>query len=170
MDHRRDLVSGWWNSPPVNIKQPLLARSVLRNLRSVCIETRFSSAHFYSINSWSKQRNQKEFGKCYDPDHHGHGHDYRLHVFLNPRAASSNGLRRWLTAIEKLQQRIDHRHLNYCLPQFQKKIPTTENLAQWWWDELNQSATDKHRSDLIGLRLWEREDLWVDLFVDDRSF
>ncbi|MEI7973951.1 MAG: 6-carboxytetrahydropterin synthase [Bdellovibrio sp.] len=121
---------------------------------------RFSCAHFYRLDHWSEQRNRSEFGLCYSKAGHGHGHDYDLEIELELRSNSDQDLSylqsQALEKLSQLRELLDHRHLNLDFDFFKSKLPTTENLALFCWDQLKVLP-------LRRLRLFEREDLWVDL-------
>ncbi|MCX7979289.1 MAG: 6-carboxytetrahydropterin synthase, partial [Bdellovibrionaceae bacterium] len=53
---------------------------------------------------------------------------------------------------------LDHRHLNHDIAEFKTTIPTTENIALWILQRL--TAYRKH---LRSLRLYEMDDLWVEV-------
>lgn len=126
---------------------------------------RFSCAHFYRLDHWSEQRNRSEFGLCYSKEGHGHGHDYTLEIELELKCEPNSNSDSILTHLQskaqeelsRLQELLDHRHLNLDFDFFKTKIPTTENLALFCWDQLKVLPLSR-------LRLFEREDLWVDLY------
>lgn len=85
---------------------------------------RFSCAHLYHQPSWDEAQNQRTFGKCFSD--HGHGHDYELWIETPLAGASFEKLRE---AGAELREHLDHKHLNFTIPEFKTQVPTTENLA-----------------------------------------
>ncbi len=59
----------------------------------------------------------------------------------------------------EVADRMDHRHLNYEVPELAGKIPTCENIATVIWELLAPKIT-KGRLDRV--RLYESPDLFVD--------
>src|SRR4029077_1388808 len=94
----------------------------------------FSAAHLYHQKKWSAEKNRATFGACFTE--HGHGHNYTWEVtLLKPRPAElpSLSFETWLAraqaSLEQIVQSLDHQHLNFIIPEFFEKIPTTENIA-----------------------------------------
>lgn len=124
------------------------------------ISTQWSSAHFYKQPAWSTDKNQSVFGKCYSE--FGHGHDYKLEAEFEILNEQTQAL---LTQILKdLHETLDHHHLNFVIPEFKTKIPTTENLAQFCSDFiLNKTKSQNISAELKLVRLFEKPDLWSEI-------
>jgi 6-pyruvoyltetrahydropterin/6-carboxytetrahydropterin synthase len=56
---------------------------------------------------------------------------------------------------------MDHRHLNYEVPPFDKIIPTVENVARDIWNRLEHDLRFGNAR-LQNVRLYETADLYVD--------
>lgn len=130
---------------------------------------RFSAAHRYWRPEWSEARNREVFGACANP--HGHGHNYVLEVAVQGPVDAQTGFSVDLGFVDGVLRRevvtaLDHQHLNHAVPHFAegRAIPTTENLAAWIWERLEPHFRGEVR--LVGLRLREDEDLWVDYLPD----
>lgn len=98
----------------------------------------FSAAHRYFRPEWSPERNRETFGAC--GNEHGHGHRYECHVTVSGQLESDTDMvvnLRWLDSVleEVVTRRLDHRHLNHDVPEFDfgRHIPTTEALAVYIW-------------------------------------
>lgn len=117
----------------------------------------FSSAHFYKQAQWSPEKNQEEFGKCFTE--FGHGHDYVLEIEIqgdNPIALS--------TCVQKVLDQLDHQHLNFVIPEFQKKIPTTENISLHLQNEIQKEFLRAQiKAQILSLKLSENSEIWVEL-------
>jgi 6-pyruvoyltetrahydropterin/6-carboxytetrahydropterin synthase len=61
---------------------------------------------------------------------------------------------------------FDHKYLNLDTPFFKDRIPTTENIARVLFDRIDQELTDKGDFGLHKIRLYERSDLYVDVWRD----
>ncbi|HUE96291.1 MAG TPA: 6-carboxytetrahydropterin synthase [Longimicrobiaceae bacterium] len=131
----------------------------------------FSAAHRYHRPEWSEERNRERFGACANP--HGHGHNYTLEVMVAGAPHGDTGFSADLAMLdrilrEKIVARLDHRHINHAIEEFGPggKIPTTENVVIWIWEQL---APEIREATLVRLRLREDPDLFVDYFGPDPS-
>ncbi len=104
----------------------------------------FSAAHRLHTPELSDEVNQKIFGKCNNPN--GHGHNYTILVTvsqeLDPKTSESQD-REALDRIvrEKIVDRFDHQHLNFD-PAFRDVVTTGENLAKLVWELLVKEIPD----------------------------
>jgi 6-pyruvoyltetrahydropterin/6-carboxytetrahydropterin synthase len=124
----------------------------------------FSASHYYHNPSFTPEDNRRLFGKCNNPN--GHGHNYTLEVTLkgdiDPRTGYVVDLKDVKEALNReVMDVFDHRFLNKEIPEFADKIPTTENLAISIWKRLERGlgAACLHR-----VRLYESPDLFVDYY------
>ncbi|MBZ5629905.1 MAG: 6-carboxytetrahydropterin synthase [Acidobacteriia bacterium] len=124
----------------------------------------FSAAHYYHNPEFSPEENQRIFGKCNNPN--GHGHNYTLEVTVkgavNPRSGFVVDLKDLKDTLEsEVLSALDHRFLNKEVPEFRDRIPTTENLAIVIWERLQpkMKVAQLHR-----VRVYETPDLFVDCY------
>jgi 6-pyruvoyltetrahydropterin/6-carboxytetrahydropterin synthase len=124
----------------------------------------FSAAHYYHNPEFSPEENQRTFGKCNNPN--GHGHNYTLEVTVkgevNPRSGFVVDLKDLKDVLEReVLSALDHRFLNKEVPEFRDRIPTTENLAIAIWERLHGklNVAKLHR-----VRVFETPDLFVDYY------
>ena len=124
----------------------------------------FSAAHYYHNPEFSPEENQRIFGKCNNPN--GHGHNYTLEVTVkgevNPRSGFVVDLKELKNMLEReVLSALDHRFLNKEVPEFRDRIPTTENLAIAIWERLHSklNVAKLHR-----VRVFETPDLFVDFY------
>jgi len=99
---------------------------------------RFCAAHRLHAKELSDDVNRKVFGKCNNPN--GHGHNYTILVTVCGEINSQTGEVTDRESLDhlvatKIVERFDHRHLNHD-PAFQDVVTTGENLARFIWDEL----------------------------------
>ena len=135
----------------------------LQSLRGFAVS--FSCAHFYRHLKWSDEKNQSTFGRCFSLGNHGHGHDYKLWIEAAGPWCNSEKFKILKAAGLRLQEYLDHRHLNYEVPFFQNKtsaeaslrIPTTENLVLFCRDFLQQELC----CDLSQISLTLHENAWL---------
>ncbi|MBW3621793.1 MAG: 6-carboxytetrahydropterin synthase [Armatimonadetes bacterium] len=105
----------------------------------------FSAAHRLHSPVLSDEENREVFGKCNHPN--GHGHNYGLEVTVSGEADPDTGMVMDLTRLDEVVHRqvvdrMDHRHLNYDLPEFEALNPTSENLAVVAWSLLKPELGD----------------------------
>jgi len=124
----------------------------------------FSASHFYHNPEFSAEENQRVFGKCNNPN--GHGHNYTLEVTVKGQVDKRSGFVVDLKQLKEIMLRevidvLDHRFLNREIPEFKNHIPTTENLAISIWNRL-QAKLNVAR--LHRVRVYETPDLFVDYY------
>jgi 6-pyruvoyltetrahydropterin/6-carboxytetrahydropterin synthase len=100
---------------------------------------RFNAAHRLFRPDYSEEQNLKVFGKCSNPN--WHGHNYTLLVTVKGEVSEETGFvtnLRELSRIinEKIILPLDHRNINLEVPFMQGKLASTENLAVAIWQEL----------------------------------
>lgn len=124
----------------------------------------FSASHYYHNPEMTAEENRQIFGKCNNP--HGHGHNYTLEVTVKGKVDPRSGFVVDLKLLKEVMHRevidaLDHRHLNKEVPEFAKKIPTSENLAIAIWERLRPKlkVAQLHR-----IRVYETDDLFVDFY------
>ena len=126
----------------------------------------FSAAHRYHNPAFSAEENRRIFGKCNNPN--GHGHNYVLEVTVGGEADPVTGMVLDLKELKEIlereiMERMDHRFLNYEVPELANQIPTCENIAALVWKLL---APKIKKGRLARVRLWESSDLYVDCYGD----
>jgi 6-pyruvoyltetrahydropterin/6-carboxytetrahydropterin synthase len=129
----------------------------------------FSASHIYHNPAFSADENRRIFGKCNNP--HGHGHNYTLEVTIAGEPDPKTGMVLDLKELKEILQkeivdRMDHRHLNYEVPELAEKIPTCENVALVIWSLLKPKITT---GKLDRVRLYESADLYADVTDGDCS-
>jgi len=122
----------------------------------------FSASHFYWVDSWLPEENQRVFGKC--ANRNGHGHNYTLEVTVQGKVDPVTGFVVDLKQLKEILERevvsvYDHRHLNHEVPEFRTMQPTSENIAIAIWRRLEGKIPG---ADLVKVRVYEMEDLYAD--------
>lgn len=124
----------------------------------------FSASHYYHNPKLSAEENQRLFGKCNNPN--GHGHNYVLEVTVKGAVNGKSGFVVDLRDLKDVMGRevldaLDHRFLNKEVPEFFTAIPTTENLSIAIWQRLEPKFT---AAQLHRVRVYETPDLFVDFY------
>jgi 6-pyruvoyltetrahydropterin/6-carboxytetrahydropterin synthase len=92
----------------------------------------FNSAHRLLNNNWSEQKNEDVFGKCYNPNYHGHNYDLivRLTGEIDPETGYVMDMKILSNLIRQhIISRFDHKNLNEDTEEFKQLNPTAENIV-----------------------------------------
>uniref|UniRef100_A0ABM5EQJ9 6-pyruvoyl tetrahydrobiopterin synthase n=1 Tax=Pogona vitticeps TaxID=103695 RepID=A0ABM5EQJ9_9SAUR len=89
----------------------------------------------------SDEENQKLFGKCNNPN--GHGHNYKVEVTVRGEIDPTTGMVINLTDLkdymeEAIMEPLDHKNLDKDVPYFADVVSTTENVAVFIWENLHK--------------------------------
>lgn len=125
----------------------------------------FQCLHRYNVDQWTSEQNQQNFGACFTPTGHGHNYEVEAH-FEGPIDPVSGMILNLVDAdliLQKVVGPLDGKHLNFEVPEFKNKVPTTEALATFLAAEI-QRTLDIPGVKLAKLRLYEYDDLWVDVW------
>lgn len=99
----------------------------------------FNAAHRLHNKHWSKEKNEEVFGKCNNPNYHGHNYDLEVTVIGHINADTGYVIdTKILSNIikQKVLEPFDHKNLNLDVPLFKNKNPTVENIAVVIYDEI----------------------------------
>ena len=101
----------------------------------------FNAAHRLFRKDWSDEKNAKVFGKCSNPNFHGHNYELIVAVTgeINPETGFVMDLKDLKDLIyEKIEQAFDHKNLNVEVEEFQDLNPTAENISVVIWRKLRK--------------------------------
>ena len=92
----------------------------------------FNSAHRLFNRNWTEEKNDAVFGKCNNPNYHGHNYD--LVVKLTGEIDPETGYVMDMKILSKLIRqhvisRFDHKNLNEDTEEFKSLNPTAENIV-----------------------------------------
>jgi len=123
---------------------------------------RFNAAHRVYNPAFSDADNQSTFGKCNNPN--WHGHNYTLEVSVTGPVDERTGYVVDLSALKQLVQRevidkVDHRNMNLEVDFMRGINPTSENIVLACWRVLEPRVSP---GTLTRLRLWETENNYVE--------
>ena len=127
---------------------------------------RFSAAHRLFRSDFSDEQNLNTFGKCSNPN--WHGHNYTLYVTVkgavNPETGFVVNLKDLSQLIEsQIIEKLDHRNINLEVNFMQGKLASTENLAISIWDEL-EAPVKELGGILHCIKVCETENNFVEYF------
>lgn len=119
------------------------------------LERSFSAAHCLRVRTLSDEENQRVYGKCSNPN--GHGHRYTVQATLaapiDERSGTVFGLDRFADGLERVLAGLDHRHLDHEVEAFRDRPSTGENIALVLWPLLAAALDER----LVRLRIFETE-------------
>jgi len=99
----------------------------------------FNAAHRLFRADWDDAKNFEVFGKCSNPNYHGH--NYELVVSVTGQVDPETGFVMDLKVLKKMiktevEDQLDHKNLNLEIPEFKEKNPTAENISVYIWNRL----------------------------------
>lgn len=120
----------------------------------------FNAAHRLYRPDWDDAKNKEIFGKCSNPNYHGH--NYELIVSVKGEIDPETGFVMDMKILKNLirsevEDAFDHKNLNIEVPEFKNLNPTAENIVVVIWNKLR-----KHISTSL--------DLEVVLYETPRNF
>ena len=138
-----------------------MSRTVLITRRE-----RFSAAHKLHREDWSEEKNAEVFGKCANPN--WHGHNYQLFVTVKSTVNSSTGFVMDLKLLgdiikDKVISQTDHKNINLDTPFMDGIMSSTENICLAIWDEL-EGEISAHGAQLHCVKLQETENNFVEFY------
>jgi 6-pyruvoyltetrahydropterin/6-carboxytetrahydropterin synthase len=115
----------------------------------------FCAAHRLFNPAWNNEQNARVFGKCNNPN--GHGHNYDLEVTVAGEPPPDTGmvidLKELAAIVEReLVELVDHKNLNLDVEFLRGVIPTAENMAVAFWKIL---APKIPNGKLYSIKLYE---------------
>src|SRR5262249_55179716 len=124
----------------------------------------FAASHYYHNPNFTPEQNRATFGKCNNPN--GHGHNYTLEGTEKGKVDPKSGFVVDLKQLKEVMNRevldaMDHRFLNKEVPGVFNRIPTTENLPVAIWQRLSPKL---NTAQLHRVRLYETPDLFADFY------
>jgi 6-pyruvoyltetrahydropterin/6-carboxytetrahydropterin synthase len=122
----------------------------------------FSAAHRVHNPAMSDEENRRTFGKCNNPNWHGHNYilDVSVRGALEERTGYVMDLARVRDVVQKhVIEKVDHRNLNLEVDFLADVIPTTENIVVAVWRVLEPALKPARLTRLV---LWETVNNYVE--------
>ena len=104
----------------------------MNNKVSVYRKEHFNAAHRLYNPAWDHGKNDAVFGKCNNPNFHGHNYEIVVKLTGIPDAVTGFVIDLKLLSDlikEDVIEKLDHRNLNLDVPEFKEKNPTVENIV-----------------------------------------
>jgi len=118
----------------------------------------FSACHRLHSRDLTDEANRELFGKCNNPN--GHGHNYTVEVTVKGRIDPSTGMVMNITDLKKIiesevMRPLDHKNIDLDVPWFTDQVSTAENIAVFIWKRVcNRLPKQAH---LHQIKVWETE-------------
>ena len=112
----------------------------------------FNAAHRLYRQDWSDSKNNEVFGKCNNPNFHGH--NYELIVSVTGPINSETGFVIDMKVLKDLIKReiensFDHKNLNLEVMEFKNLNPTAENIAVVIFNKLRPLIDAKNELEIV---------------------
>jgi 6-pyruvoyltetrahydropterin/6-carboxytetrahydropterin synthase len=127
---------------------------------TVSRKAHFNAAHRLYRKDWSTEQNNAIFGKCNNPNYHGHNYELIVSVTgaIDPETGFVMDVKILSDMIKKhVEDQFDHKNLNLDVPAFSELNPTAENIAVVIWN-------------LLRVEIKETLDLEITLYETPRNF
>ncbi|TKT88738.1 6-pyruvoyl trahydropterin synthase family protein [Dyadobacter frigoris] len=126
----------------------------------------FNAAHRLHNPAWSEEKNEEVFGKCNNPNFHGHNYELIIQVIgeLNKETGFVIDMKVLSSIIkDNVLDRFDHKNLNLDIEEFRNLNPSAENIAVVIYDILRPKIDAELA---LKIRLYETERNFVEYPVD----
>ena len=112
----------------------------------------FNAAHRLYNEEWPNDKNERVFGKCNNPNFHGH--NYELIVSVQGEIDPVTGFVMDMKVLKDLikaevEDYMDHKNLNIEVPEFKKLNPTAENIAVVIWQKLRPHIMESNELEVV---------------------
>ena len=127
---------------------------------------RFNAAHRLFKPDYSEEKNLEVFGKCSNPNWHGHNYELFVTVKgdINPETGFLVNLKKLSKIIrDTVIQKLDHKNINLEVDFMKGKLASTENLAVGIWEELKPLISELN-TQLHCVKVVESENNYVEYF------
>jgi 6-pyruvoyltetrahydropterin/6-carboxytetrahydropterin synthase len=101
----------------------------------------FNAAHRLYRKEWTNEKNDSIFGKCNNPNFHGHNYELLVSVTgaIDPETGYVIDMKVLADLItDEVENKLDHKNLNLDVPEFSDTIPTAENIAVFIYNALKK--------------------------------
>lgn len=132
---------------------------------------RFNAAHKLFKEGWSDEQNLAIFGKCSNPN--WHGHNYELFVTVKGEINPDTGFvidLKFLNHLikERVIDKLDHKNVNLDVDFMHGKMASTEVLAVAIWEQLDAPIRGEGCY-LHSVKLYETENNFVEYFGKENA-
>ena len=119
---------------------------------TVSRKAHFNAAHRLYRKDWSDEQNDAIFGKCSNPNFHGHNYDLIVSVTgpIDPNTGYVMDMKVLKDYIKsEVEDAFDHKNLNIEVPEFADTIPTAENIVVVIYNKLKKILTSEQSMEVV---------------------
>ena len=112
----------------------------------------FNAAHRLYRKDWTFEKNDTVFGKCNNPNFHGHNYDMIVSVTgqIDPETGYVMDVKILSDIIkEEIENKFDHKNLNLDVPEFLDLNPTAENIVVVIWNKIRNRIDYKFDIEVV---------------------
>lgn len=112
----------------------------------------FNAAHRLYRKDWSMEKNNAVFGKCNNPNFHGH--NYELIASVTGEIDKETGFVLDVKILadiikEEIEDQFDHKNLNLDVPEFLELNPTAENIVVVIWNKIRKKIQSEYDLEIV---------------------
>ena len=127
---------------------------------------RFNAAHKLWNEQWDADKNFEVFGKCANPN--WHGHNYEVYVTVRGAIDEDTGYFINFTDLKAMirkyvEEPLDHKNLNMDVPWLKGRQTSVENLVIGIWEQL-EPIVSQNGCSLERVRVFETENNYADYY------
>jgi len=119
---------------------------------TVSRKAHFNAAHRLYRKDWSDEQNDAIFGKCSNPNFHGHNYELIVSVTgpIDPDTGYVMDMKVLKDYIKsEVEDAFDHKNLNIEVPEFADTIPTAENIVVVIYNKLKKILTNEQSMEVV---------------------
>lgn len=131
--------------------------ALLANRTAIIRKSHFNAAHRLHNDKWTDEQNKQVFGKCNNPNFHGHNYVLEVKIIgdIDPNTGYVMDIKELKEIIdEEVVDRYDHRNLNLDVDDFKELNPTAENIAAVIFARIRKRVEHKYE---LKIKLYETE-------------
>ena len=117
----------------------------------------FNAAHRLHNPNWTDEKNVSFYGKCNNPNYHGHNYDLEVTVIgeVDKESGYLIDMKKLSDTIKsEILDRYDHKNLNLDVDDFKELNPTAENISKIIYNRLRNKLDSKFE---LKIKLYETE-------------
>ena len=112
----------------------------------------FNAAHRLYRKDWSMEQNNAVFGKCNNPNYHGH--NYEMIASVTGEIDKETGFVMDVKILsdiikQEIEDQFDHKNLNLDVPEFLDLNPTAENIVVVIWEKIRKKIQPEYDLEIV---------------------
>ncbi|MGB7393857.1 MAG: 6-carboxytetrahydropterin synthase [Pricia sp.] len=112
----------------------------------------FNAAHRLYRPEWDEEKNDEVFGKCNNPNYHGHNYELIVSVYgeIDKQTGFVMDMKVLKDLIEEhVEDAFDHKNLNVEVPEFEELNPTAENISVVIFNKLRPHISSDKELEIV---------------------